>query len=174
MTTIGLTGGIGVGKTYIAARFAMMGIPIYNADEEAKKLYTQKEVIEALFQKYGTEVVEDGKVNFQKLAKLIFENEDDKQFVNHLIHPLVMKNFQKWKEKQTATTVMMESALIFEAQLFPFFDKIVVIDAPKELRISRIMKRNPGLSRDEILQIIDNQIDQEEKCRRADWVIKNY
>ncbi len=174
MVTIGLTGGIGVGKTYIAEHFKMLGIPVYNADDEAKKLYDEPTVINELYKRYGDKVVKDGVVDFSELGAIIFQNDEEKRYINALIHPKVIENFQKWKNEQCATTVMMESAIIYEANFVHFFDKIVVVDAPLETRIARIEKRNPNLAREEILQRIECQINQEEKCSLADWVIRNF
>ncbi len=173
MITIGLTGGIGVGKTYIAQKFIAMGIPVFNADDEAKKAYEDPKVISALIEKFGSEIMINDKINLKKLSELLFNCKNHKKWINNLIHPIVIENFTKWRENQQTSSVMMESAIIFEAKLDHFFDKIIVIDAPKELRIERIKNRNPNLSEEEILQRIDNQISQEEKCIKADWVIKN-
>lgn len=169
---IALTGGIGTGKTYLSKHFVQMGIPVFYADDEAKKLYGQPSFIERLRQLFGDEYVcADGQVDLRLLAQTVFGDAEKLAQLNSLIHPVVMQLFEQWAEQQTSSTVMMESAIVFEGNLTSYFDKIIVADAPLELRISRIMNRNPELSREDILQRMSCQLPQEEKCRRADLVV---
>ena len=168
---IALTGGIGTGKTYVSKQFLDMGIPVFYADEEAKKLYTTKGVLDFFKNKYGDSFFSNNKLDFQKLSAFVFENEENRKQVETFIHPLVMQQFEEWAVQQTSNIVMMESALIFEAGLEKYFDKIMVVDAPLEIRIERIKNRN--LEEPEILQRINSQMPQEEKCRRTDLVIWN-
>ena len=172
MYKIALTGGIGSGKTYLSKHFIQMGIPVFYADDEAKKLYHEQEFKESLCQHFGTEILSsDGTINLRKLASLVFTDEEKLQELNRLVHPRVMKMFEQWAEAQNAPTVMMESAIVFEGNLTAHFDKIIVTYAPLDLRIRRIQSRNPELTKEEILQRIARQMPQEEKCRRADLVI---
>lgn len=169
---IALTGGIGTGKTYLSKHFVQMGIPVFYADDEAKKLYGQPFFIEQLRQLFGDAYVRaDGQVDLRLLAQTVFGDAEKLEQLNRLMHPAVMQLFEQWAEQQTAPTVMMESAIVFEGNLTSYFDKIIVADAPLELRISRIKVRNPDLSREEILQRMSRQLPQEEKCRRADLVV---
>ena len=172
MYKIALTGGIGTGKTYLSNHFVQMGIPVFYADDEAKKIYQDKEFIQSLCRAFGTEILfSDGKVNFRLLSSLVFSDEEKLQTLNAMIHPWVMRKFEEWAAEQSSDTVMMEAAIVFEGNLTHYFDKIIVADAPLELRIQRIMKRNPEWTREEILQRIARQMPQEEKCRRADLVV---
>lgn len=169
---IALTGGIGTGKTYLSKHFVQMGIPVFYADDEAKKLYDQPFFIEQLRQLFGDEYVQaDGHVDLRLLAQTVFGDVEKLSQLNRLMHPAVMQLFEQWAERQTSPTVMMESAIVFEGNLTSYFDKIIVADAPLELRISRIMNRNPELTRDEILLRMSRQLPQEEKCSRADLVV---
>ncbi|MCR4966097.1 MAG: dephospho-CoA kinase [Bacteroidales bacterium] len=172
MYKIALTGGIGTGKTYLSKNFIQMGIPVFYADDEAKKLYEdvtfQKKLI-ALFD--HPNLVSNGKINIPVLSSLVFGNEENLQKLNRLVHPAVMDLFIKWAEEQQAPSVMMESAIVYEGGLTDFFDKIIVVDAPLELRIQRVQLRNPNLTREAILQRMSHQMSQEEKCRRADLVV---
>ena len=166
---IALTGGIGTGKTYISKQFVDMGIPVFYADDETKKLYATKKVCSFFIEKYGDSFFTNNELDYQKLSVFVFENEENRKQIEAFIHPLVMQQFEEWAAQQTSNIAMLESALIFETGLEKFFDKIIVVDAPLEVRIERLIKRN--LYEPEILQRIDSQLSQEEKCKRADLVI---
>lgn len=173
MKKIAITGGIGTGKTYISHLFLQMGIPVFYADEEAKKCYTDPEIIVALYNLFGSEVFTEGKVDFRKMAKFVFQDPEKRELVNSLIHPKVMTWFDAWAEKQGTASVMMETAILYENGLEKYFDMVIVVDAPLEVRLQRIKKRNPELSDQAILERIHAQMPQEEKCKRADMVIAN-
>ena len=171
---IALTGGNGTGKTYISKHFLDMGIPVFYADEEAKKLYTSEKVLAFFTDNYNNAFFTDKKLDFSKLASFVFNNAEDRKQIEAFIHPLVMQQFEEWAAQQTSNIVMLESAIIFEAGLEKFFDKIIVVDAPLEVRIERIKKRNTHLSETEIMQRINIQMPQDEKCKRASFVTHNY
>jgi len=168
---IALTGGIGTGKTYISKQFVDMGIPVFYADDETKKLYATKKVCSFFIEKYGDSFFTNNELDYQKLSVFVFENEENRKQIEAFIHPLVMQQFEEWAAQQTSNIAMLESALIFETGLEKFFDKIIVVDAPLEVRIERLTKRN--LTEPEILQRINSQMPQEEKCKKADLVINN-
>ena len=170
---IALTGGIGTGKTYISKQFLDMGIPVFYADEETKKLYATKKVCSFFIEKYGDTFFTNNELDYQKLAAFVFENEENRKQIETFIHPLVMQQFEEWTAQQTSNIVMLESAIIFEAGLEKLFDKIIVVDAPLKVRIERIKNGNLKISEFEIMQRIDSQLSQEEKCKRADLVINN-
>jgi dephospho-CoA kinase len=170
---VALTGGIGTGKTHISKQFLDMGIPVFYADEETKKLYNSEKVLAFFTEKYRDIVFTNNKLDLSKLAGFIFENAENRKQVEAFIHPLVMQQFEDWTVQQVSNIVMLESAIIFEAGLEKFFDKIMVVDAPIEVRIKRIKERNPHLSEADIVQRINSQIPQEEKCKRADLVVVN-
>ena len=170
---IALTGGIGTGKTYISKQFLDMGIPIFYADEEAKKLYFSEEVIAFFKEQYDDSFFTNNQLDFSKLATFVFLDIENRKQIESFIHPLVMQRFEEWAAQQVSSIVMMESALIFEAGLENFFDKIMVVDAPLDVRVERIKNRNEQLSEAEILQRINSQLSQEEKCIRADLIIWN-
>ena len=170
---IALTGGIGTGKTHISKQFLDMGIPVFYADEEAKKLYFSEEATAFFKEKYGNTFFTNNQLDFSKLATHVFSNPENKKQIEVFIHPLVMQKFEDWAAQQISNIVMMESAIIFEAGLENYFDKIIVVDAPLDVRIERIKNRTPQLSETEILQRIHSQLPQEEKCKCADFVILN-
>lgn len=172
MIKIALTGGIGTGKTYLSRHFIQMGIPVFYADDEAKKLYSDPDfldVVRAEFPDAGL-WTPNGELDFAELKQSCSE----KPFLDRLsalVHPFVMRQFNKWSEKQGVTAVIMESAIIFEYGLEDNFDKIIVADAPESLRVRRIKSRNPELSENQILARMSQQMPQSEKCSRADMVI---
>lgn len=172
MLKIGLTGGIGTGKTYLSTHFREMGIPVYYADDEAKKLYRQPAFLTALRGEFPEERLwlPDGSLNMSQLSQS-FEDEVFLQRLSRFVHPYVMRDFEQWAEAQHTHAVMMESAILFEYGLDSYFDKIIVADASEALRIKRIKARNPQLSEEDIRQRMSRQIPQEEKCKRADLVV---
>lgn len=174
MYKIALTGGIGTGKTYLSTHFIEMGIPVFYADDEAKKLYADQQFLQKIREAFGEEVFIPGhpdQLSFERLAAKVFADEEALQRLNQLVHPAVMKQFEEWSARQDAPAVMMESAVVFEGNLTQYFDKIIVADAPVELRIRRVMARNPEMTREQILARMARQMPQEEKCRRADLVV---
>ncbi|MCR4737735.1 MAG: dephospho-CoA kinase [Bacteroidales bacterium] len=171
MYKIALTGGIGTGKTYLSKHFVQMGVPVFYADDEAKKLYRDPVFVQQLRHLFGEEIFTDNQLDFKKMAALVFNHPDRLEQLNKLVHPAVMRMFGEWAEKQSSKAVIMESAIVFEGGLTSYFDKIIVADAPLELRIRRILVRNPELTRDEVLLRMSRQLPQDEKCRRADLVI---
>ena len=174
MYKIALTGGIGTGKTYLSTHFKEMGIPVFYADDEAKKLYSDPQFLQTIRETFGDEVFNPGhseRLSFERLAETVFADEKALQQLNALVHPAVMQMFEAWCARQDAPAVMMESAVVFEGNLTKYFDKIIVADAPEELRIRRIMARNPEMTREQILARMARQLPQDEKCRRADLVV---
>ena len=169
---IALTGGIGTGKTYLSRHFAEMGIPVFYADVEAKRLYRQPEFVAALCETFSTDILrQDGAVDMGKMASMVFSDEEMLRKLNAMVHPRVMRMFEEWAAGQSSSAVMMESAIVYEADLSGFFDKIIVADAPLELRIRRVLLRDPHLTREDVLQRMSCQMPQEEKCALADLVV---
>lgn len=169
---IALTGGIGTGKTYLSRHFVQMGIPVFYADDEAKALYRDEAFVGQLCALFGKRILDaTGQVDSQVLADIIFNDEQQLARLEQLVHPAVMQRFEQWAEIQPGNAVMMESAVVFERGLDVHFDKVIVADAPLELRIKRVLKRAPGTTREQVLQRMATQMPQEEKCRRADLVV---
>ncbi len=172
MYKVALTGGIGTGKTYLSAHFIQMGIPVFYADDEARKLYRDPDFLRRLRDLFGDGVFdEDGRPCPGRLSDRVFSHPEELLALNRLVHPAVMEMFENWRLRQSAPTVMMESAVVFEGNLARYFDKIIVADAPMELRIRRVLARNPEMTREQVLARMASQMPQEEKCRRADLVI---
>jgi dephospho-CoA kinase len=170
---IGLTGGIGSGKTTIANYFKSKGIPIYIADEEAKKLYLNLEVVGKLIELFGDKILTNYLLDKKKLAEIVFNNPVELEKLNNLIHPLVKKDFELWvANHQNYPILIKESALLFETNNDKNCDFTITVTAPKELKISRVMARDK-CSRTEVLKRMKTQLSDKEKVAKSDFVIKN-
>ena len=170
---IGLTGGIGSGKTMIANYMKSLGIPVYIADDEAKKIMNTVEVVEAIGSTFGKDIIENKLVNREKLSKLVFNNPEELQKLNAIIHPLVKKHFDIWlKEHSNFPFVVKEAAILFESGSYKYCDSIIVITSPIETRIQRVMERDKS-SRESILKRVQNQWTDEQRIANSDFVIDN-
>ena len=143
MKRIGLTGGIGSGKSYIARVLEKMGYPVYYSDEQAKVLTdTHPEIRAGLISRFGTSIYSEETLNRKELAAHIFKSEPDRIFVNQLIHPVVRADFDRWCAEQHTALVFNEAAILFETGAYQQFDATVLVIAPHELRMQRIMERD--------------------------------
>jgi dephospho-CoA kinase len=174
MKKIGITGGIGSGKSTVSKLFEIMGFPVYTADIESKRLTETSPVIrQKLTERFGDTLYNKEKLDKPLLASLIFGNEENLRFVNSIIHPLVFDDFTNWVEKhKNCPAVVAESAILFESGFYHSVDYTVNISAPLEMRIARVAHRD-GLSRQAILERIKNQMSDDEKNRLADFIIIN-
>lgn len=172
MMKIGLTGGIGSGKTTVAKAFNTLGFPTYIADTEATRLMnTSPEIKNSLIRLFGETIYQpDNILNKQQLATFIFNDTAKLQQVNHIVHPIVLQDFEYWCEKQNSPLVFFESAILFEAGLESFFDFIICVTAAYQTRIERVMKRD-RISEEKVTERIRNQAQEEEKCKKADFII---
>ncbi len=173
MIVVGLTGGIGSGKTTVAKQFAALGIPVYIADEEAKKLMNRSKIIKRkLIELFGSEAYKNDALNRPFIAQIIFYNKEILQKMNAIIHPRVATHFNKWMLKQTAAYVIKEAAILFENDGYKLCDYVITVVAPKELRIKRLLKRDTT-TKDKIEAIIKNQWSDEEKIKLSHFKITN-
>ena len=177
MIKIGVTGGIGCGKSYVSAKMQLRGIPVYDSDSRAKLLTATDPGIKAAL----TELVGPtlycpcgcGVMQKEVLAQFIFGNPDNMARVNAVIHPRVREDFRMWAQKQESKEFcVLESAILFESGFEREADFTVCVDAPLALRIKRCVKRD-NVTEQAVIARINSQMDQEEKCRRADFVIVN-
>jgi dephospho-CoA kinase len=170
---IGLTGGIGSGKTTVAKIFELLGAPVYYADEASKRLYhTNKELMTALKTHFGEDIYTDEELNRSKLAAIVFNDPAKLELLNSLVHPLTITHAQEWITKQTAPYIIKEAALLFEAGTSRDLDYIIGVSAPQHLRIKRVMDRE-NIGREEVIKRMKRQIDEEIKMMLCDYVIKN-
>jgi dephospho-CoA kinase len=173
MLRVGLTGGIGSGKTTIARIFESLGIPVYNADEAAKRIMVEHPAIkEAITEKFGPESYINGELNRAHLSKIVFSDKDKIDWLNALIHPTTIDDANKWMQQQNAPYVVKEAALLFESGAASELDYIIGVTAPENLRIQRVIKRDKS----DPLQVkkrIDLQLEESLKQKLCDFTIVN-
>lgn len=173
MIKIGVTGGIGSGKTFVCNRLRDRGIPVYNCDDEAKRLMQEDSHIrEQLCLFIGSEAYIGDRLNKPVVAEFLFSNPDNGKKINSIVHPAVRKDFADWAEKQHKPLVVQECALLYEAGFQDTVDVVVAIYAPTEIRLERAMRRD-NATRQQIEMRMLQQHDDEEKIRRADYHIVN-
>lgn len=171
--TIGLTGGIGSGKTTIANYFKSKGIPIYIADDEARKIMQSDAVIQAIKKTFGDAIFDNDILVRQKLAEIVFNDSDKLKQLNAIIHPAVKKHFKEWLvEKKDFPFVIYEAAVLFEMGSYKDFDAIISVVAPQETRVQRVMKRD-NTTREHILKRMKAQWTDEQRISKSDYVIEN-
>lgn len=170
---IGLTGGIGSGKTTLATYIESLGIPVFIADDEAKKLIQSAEVLREINAVFGEAVFEKGQLNRQELASIVFSNPEKLSQLNGIIHPAVKKQFKIWLDQhQLAPFVVYEAAILFESGSYQNCDYIITITAPLEDRIARVMQRDNS-SREQVLNRINAQWTDEQRAAKSNFVIEN-
>jgi dephospho-CoA kinase len=173
MLRIGLTGGIGSGKSTVARIFQSLGIPIYSSDVEAKRLMREDPSIRnQIVQFFGPESYQPDQLNTRHLASIVFKDSAALEKLNQIIHPATIADARKWMEAQNAPYVIKESALLFESGATEGLDRIIGIYAPRSLRIQRVMQREP-IDRDAVIARMDRQLDEEMKRKLCDEVIIN-
>lgn len=172
---IGITGGIGSGKTTVCKIFEILGVPVYYADDRAKWLMTnQPELVLNLKKILGDETyLENGDLNRAYVASVIFNDRSKLEQINALVHPAVWKDGEEWNAQHTtAPYTIKEAALLYESGGYKGMDKVITVFANKEIRLERVMKRD-SVTRKQVLARMDKQMSNLEKARRADFVIKN-
>lgn len=173
MSKIGITGGIGSGKSVVATLLGLSGVPVYIADEESKRLTETSPVIrEKLISLFGPDLYAGDKLDKRLLASHIFTDPEALKQVNTIIHPEVTRHFLDWASKQATPLCAIESAILFESGLDKIVDVRLMVYAPLETRIDRASNRD-AVPREEIVRRIQNQLPDEEKRDRSDFVIKN-
>ena len=173
MIIVGLTGGIGSGKTTVANFFKKLGVPVYIADVEAKKLMNKSKVLQRKIKRlFGDEAYDDGKLNRPFVASKIFNNEALLQQMNAIVHPKVGKHFKKWAEKQNSPYVIKEAAILFENNSYIHCDFIITVIVDKKIRMQRILERD-NTTKAKVKAIMDNQWKDEEKVKLSNFVITN-
>jgi dephospho-CoA kinase len=172
---IGITGGIGSGKSLVSRIFNLLGIPVYDADSRAKSLMTTDGILVSQIKKeFGVlSFHTDGGVNREYLGEHVFNNPDKLKVLNGLVHPRVGEDFNRWVGEQQSVYVLKEAALLFEAKSNTALDKIIVVSAPEELRINRVLQRDKHRTAQQVKDIFRNQLKEEEKLKLADYIIIN-
>ena len=170
---IGLTGGIGSGKSTIAAYIAAQGIPVYIADDEARKIMELPEIIHKVQEIFEVNVIENGKLNRKKIADLVFSAPNLLKKLNEIIHPAVNENFSIWlKNNEKHRYIVKEVAILFESGGYKKCDKIILVTAPEVVRIERVMGRD-GVTKEQVLDRMKNQWKDEDKAVLSDYIVVN-
>lgn len=173
MKSIGITGGIGSGKSVVSHFFRILGFPVYDSDSEAKRLMNMHpEIRSSLIGMFGPGVYVGEELNKLFLANHIFGNLLLLQKINEIVHPVVRKDFESWCTRQKTAFVFMESAILLESGFETAVDEVWVVTAPERIRVRRVMDRNK-CSEEEVKQRISVQLDEAEKCRKAHFIIRN-
>jgi dephospho-CoA kinase len=170
---IGITGGIGSGKTTVARIFEVLGIPVYYADDAAKRIMNEDAFLrQEIIKNFGELSYINGKLNREYLASIVFNDKKKLAVLNALVHPATIRNSAQWMKCQTTPYAIREAALIFESGVQDQLDYVIGVSAPVELRIKRAMQRD-NLTRQQVLDRMDRQINETIKMRLCDFVIVN-
>ena len=173
MLKIGLTGGIGSGKSTVAKMFELLQVPVYYADEASKRLYhTDKVLMADLKKHFGEDVYTNDQLNRSRLAEMVFNDPQKLELLNSLVHPPTLRDAEEWMLSQTAPYIIKEAALLFESGSVAGLDYVIGVKAPQHIRIKRVMDRD-GVTREQVLSRIDKQLDEEIKMRLCDYIIDN-
>ena len=173
---IGITGGIGSGKSTICKIFTCLGVPVYDADSRAKSIMTTDGIlIEQIKKEFGDlAYLPDGSLDREYLSRVIFENQEKRTLLNQMVHPRVAADTDRWLDQnREATYVVREAALLIESGAYLRVDKVLLVTAPEELRIKRVLARDPHRLREEVVKIMATQLPEEEKKKVADVVVYN-
>jgi dephospho-CoA kinase len=170
---LGITGGIGSGKTSVCRVFNVLGIPVFSTDLEAKQIMeNDQRIMQRINSITGRNLYVKGNLDRKELASLIFSDQSLLKKVNSLVHPVVFDQFNKWEKKQTSPYVIMEAAILFESGASKLVDRIVTVIAPLEERVDRVIHRN-DLTREQVVERMLNQMDDESRIKLSDYVINN-
>ncbi len=170
---IGLTGGIGSGKTTVAHIFETLGIAVYYADDAAKKLMNENEDLRnSIIQHFGPQAYTNDQLNRNFLSSVVFKDNDKLALLNSLVHPVTIADADLWMKEQTAPYIIKEAALIFESAAWKHVDKVIGVSAPYDLRMQRAMQRD-NISAEQVQARMSKQMDEAEKMSRCDFVITN-
>ncbi|MCK8524006.1 dephospho-CoA kinase [Aquimarina sp. D1M17] len=173
MIVVGLTGGIGSGKSTVAKMFSTLGIPVYIADVEAKKLMNTDEILKKqIIDLFGSNAYIDGQLNRNYIAGIVFNNAEQLDKLNAIVHPAVARHFMAWKEKQKSKYVIKEAAILFENEGYKQCDFTILVTAPKEIRILRVLDRDKT-TREEVISRMNNQWEDDQKIPLADYIVPN-
>lgn len=173
MLKIGLTGGIGSGKTTVAHVFETLGIPVYYADDKAKQLMNNDSILKAsIIQLFGSDAYKNRELDRKYLAAIVFNDKEKLALLNSLIHPITIRDANEWMKQQTSPYVIKEAALLFESGAAEQLDYVVGVYAPQHIRVQRVMKRD-NLPVEEIMKRISRQIDEEMKMKLCNFIITN-
>jgi len=173
MLRIGLTGGIGSGKSTVARIFSVLGIPVYDSDSASKRLMIEDEELKkTIIEYFGEASYTNGSLNRKYVSEQAFRDPKKTELLNSIVHPATIKDAEEWMKKQQAPYIIKEAALIFESGSNKFLDKVIGVSSPISLRIERTMKRS-NINSEQVKVRMDLQMNEEQKMRLCDYVIIN-
>lgn len=172
MIKIGITGGIGSGKSTVCKIFAILGIPIFDADSVAKALYHEDELKEKIISLFGAEIYPEGNFDRKKLAEIVFASDEKLLLLNQMIHPMVQAKFVSWCDAQDSPYIIKEAALLIESGSYKHLDKMIMVSCPLNQRIARVMQRDQ-MSKDMVLARLNKQMNEEDKKKFCQYEIVN-
>ncbi len=173
MIKVGLTGGIGSGKSVVASIFEVFGIAVYNSDDAAKRLMNEDSGLKSeITRHFGKEAYKDGQLNRSYISKIVFEDKQKLELLNSLVHPVTIRDGEQWMIRQKGAYAIREAALIFESGTNKYLDYVIGVHASQSLRIERVMKRDDS-TREQVLSRMNNQLDDAKKLSLCDYVIHN-
>jgi dephospho-CoA kinase len=173
MLKVGITGGMGCGKSTISRFFKILGVPLYSADEAGKRLMATDPYLRTqIIQNFGEASYHDGQLNRSFIAEQVFSNIKKLALLNGLVHPAVIRDGEQWILQQQSKYVLKEAAILFESGSYKSLDLVIGVSAPFPLRLERIIKRD-GLTPSQVMERINKQMDEDEKMRRCDFVVVN-
>ena len=173
---IGITGGIGAGKSTVCKLFNMLGIPVYNADDQAKALMTRDQnIITAIKKNFGNEAyLPDGQLNRTYLGKSLFKVDKQLKIINEIVHPAVAEDFEKWRNgHEDKPYLVKEAALLIESGSYKLLDYLITVTSPLNTRIERVLSRDVHRTKEHIREIISKQLSDEERIAKSDFIITN-
>ncbi|MCB0804419.1 MAG: dephospho-CoA kinase [Bacteroidales bacterium] len=173
MIKVGLTGNIGSGKTTVSKIFEVLGVPVYQADKEAKKMLKKEDVILQLAREFGQEIISANQIDRKKLASIVFTDKEKLHLLNSIIHPLVKADLHDWMVSMSDEPyIVQEAAILFESGFYKDFEKNIMVYCPDEMAIKRVIKRD-GTSEEQVRQRMRNQWESHRKIDLSDYVIMN-
>lgn len=172
MKVVGVTGGIGSGKSTVCKVFQVLGIPVFNSDDESKKILFSDEVTQLVVDKFGDTILSNGQIDKSKLAKVVFNEPLNLEWLNQLLHPKVKDAFEAWVAIQHTNYIIKEAAILIESGAHKSCDVILNVACPEEIRVQRVLKRDLR-TEEEVLKIVKKQLSEEERKQICDFTIQN-
>lgn len=172
MVRLGLTGGIGSGKSTVAKIFEEFNIPVYFADDRAKWLMNQTPIRKKISNKFGEDAYTNGVLNRAYLAEVVFKNREALNELNAIVHPAVAKDYKSWCEHQVSDIIVKEAAILIESGAIETVDEVVVVTAPVKIRMERVMSRD-GVTEQQVVDRLNNQMTDSQRLEHADYVVDN-
>ncbi|MEP6710764.1 MAG: dephospho-CoA kinase [Ferruginibacter sp.] len=173
MLRIGLTGGIGSGKTTVAKIFEVLSVPVYYADDAAKRIMNEDEDLkQQIIEHFGLDAYINGQLNRSHLSAIVFDNPEKLTLLNSLVHPVTIADADKWMQQQTTQYIIKEAALMFETEAYKHVDYVIGVSAPEELRIHRTTRRD-NTTEAAVAARMNKQMDETKKLERCDFIINN-